>query len=120
MNGDDERDYAEEADVRAEVEREGLAEQAEEFVGVLGGRYKIVGGPIGIFDDSPCDAPTGTASMLDGRCRCVVCGRCGHHTGNGHQGHYWAFCKVTGTTRAFHFCCPDDCELEAAKPASVA
>jgi hypothetical protein len=30
VNGDDERDYAEEADVRAEAVREGLAEQAAE------------------------------------------------------------------------------------------
>lgn len=70
-------------------------------------------------------------------CRCIVCGRCGHHTGNAHQGHYWRLCKVLlgrardslppGETlsldelhkralREFHFCCPDPefgCELEA-------
>lgn len=45
-------------------------------------------------------------------CRCMVCGRCGHHTGNTSQGHYWAFCKVTGTGRDFHFCCDNNCELE--------
>lgn len=44
----------------------------------------------------------------------MVCGRCGHHTGNNTQGHYWGRCNVTGTLRGFHFCCPDDCELEAA------
>lgn len=58
-----------------------------------------------------CDAEA--PSMLDGHCRCMICGRCGHHTGNGHQGHYWKYCKVTKTMREFHFCCPDDCELEA-------
>ena len=42
-----------------------------------------------------------------------VCGRCGQHTGNSNQGHYWAHCKATGTTRDFHFCCPTECELEA-------
>lgn len=47
-------------------------------------------------------------------CRCTICGRCGHHTGNSNQGHYWRLCKVTKTMREFHQCCPDDCELEAA------
>jgi hypothetical protein len=76
--------------------------------------------------------------MPDGttRCRCVVCPRCGHHTGNAHQGHYWSFCKVLAgriraglvpgetlpagefTKRACrepHFCCGNEfgCELEA-------
>jgi hypothetical protein len=65
-----------------------------------------------------CDAALfGAApSVLDGKCRCLVCARCGHHTGNSHQGHYWGWCKVTCTVRAFHFCCPDPafgCELEA-------
>ena len=45
-------------------------------------------------------------------CRCVVCARCGQHTGNSSQGHYWKYCKLTKTMRAFHFCCPDNCELE--------
>jgi hypothetical protein len=45
------------------------------------------------------------------RCRCIVCARCGHHTGNANQGHYWAWCKVEQRMRDFHFCCPDDCEL---------
>jgi hypothetical protein len=68
--------------------------------------------------DAPCDAPDGGSyMMLDGsiRCRCVVCPRCHHHTGNSHQGHYWAMCKVTGTVREFHMCCPDPeygCSLE--------
>jgi hypothetical protein len=65
-----------------------------------------------------CDAELfGNApTVLDGRCRCLVCGRCGHHTGNTHQGHYWAWCKVTRTIRKHHFCCPDPafgCQLEA-------
>lgn len=45
-------------------------------------------------------------------CRCVICGRCNEHTGNSSQGHYWAFCKVTGTFRSMHFCCPGHCQLE--------
>lgn len=61
----------------------------------------------------PCDHPTATFDMRTGKCRCIVCARCGKHTGNATQGHYWAYCKVTGETREFHFCCPDDCELEA-------
>lgn len=44
-------------------------------------------------------------------CRCIVCARCGHHTGNNTQGHYWALCKVTCKVEDFHMCCPDDCEL---------
>lgn len=43
----------------------------------------------------------------------MFCGRCNQRTGNNSQGHYWAFCKVTGGTRTHHFCCPGDCELEA-------
>lgn len=42
-----------------------------------------------------------------------LCARCGEHTGNNHQGHYWRWCKVTGTLRDFHMCCPGNCELEA-------
>lgn len=46
-------------------------------------------------------------------CRCMVCGRCGKHTGNSHQGHNWKFCSAKGEMAAdWHFCCPDDCELE--------
>lgn len=48
----------------------------------------------------------------DGNCTCIICSRCDHHTGNGHQGHFWGYCKVTGTVRQMHFCCPGDCELE--------
>lgn len=63
-----------------------------------------------------CDAGPGAGVYMDrdGKmiCRCIICGRCNHHTGNANQGHYWGFCKVTGTIRDFHFCCPDDCELE--------
>lgn len=51
----------------------------------------------------------------------MLCGRCEQHTGNNHQGHYWGFCKVLAAQgvpwneaiRELHFCCPDDCELEA-------
>lgn len=49
---------------------------------------------------SACDAETATSYQApDGTtvCRCVVCPRCGHHTGNSHQGHSWAYCKVTRT-----------------------
>lgn len=46
-------------------------------------------------------------------CRCATCARCGHHTGNSSQGHYWAFCSASGGLRRFHFCCPGDCELDA-------
>lgn len=50
------------------------------------------------------------------RCRCSWCGRCGQLTGNTNQGHYWKHCKVTGSLREFHFCCPDCCELEGIEP----
>lgn len=64
-----------------------------------------------------CDAVNATVmTMPDGTtvCRCVVCPRCGHHTGNSHQGHNWGFCTVTRTVRAAHFCCGNEfgCELE--------
>jgi len=80
-------------------------------------------GLIGTFGEGlpPCDASEwgAAASMLpDGRCRCIVCARCGHHTGNSHQGHYWGWCKVTRSMRTAHLCCPDPafgCELEAAR-----
>lgn len=72
-----------------------------------------------------CDAPdpapvygiqdrrTGETTYV---CRCVVCGRCGHHTGNSHQGHYWAYCQVSRQREAFHHCCPGNCELGEARP----
>ena len=90
---------------------------------------------------SACDAgmQASTYQAPDGTtvCRCVVCPRCGHHTGNSHQGHYWRSCKVLAkrvrsgltqgetldvgefmrrTSRQFHFCCGNEfgCELEAA------
>lgn len=63
-----------------------------------------------------CDAEEPSVYMgTDGTyvCRCMVCARCGHHTGNANQGHYWRACSVTKTLREFHFCCPGDCALEA-------
>ena len=66
-------------------------------------------------------------------CRCVVCARCGQHTGNSSQGHWWSVCKVQAervaaalaygetlsaaeflrrANRGHHFCCPGGCELE--------
>lgn len=61
-----------------------------------------------------CDAETPSV-YADGNgnyiCRCMVCGRCAHHTGNSHQGHYWSYCKVTREMEKFHFCCPGACEL---------
>ena len=108
---------------------------------IIGGRWKITG----LIGESPqpgseCDAESPSAYMMPGgtfACRCIVCPRCHHHTGNSHQGHYWSFCKVLaaqvratlapGETlpagqfmkracREFHFCCPepDGCELETA------
>ena len=67
------------------------------------------------LDGSICDARSASVSVVDGHCRCLVCARCGHHTGNSHQGHYWAYCQVTRGKRDFHFCCPAPagCELEA-------
>lgn len=68
-----------------------------------------------------CDAPDGPVYYDPHRgvtCRCIVCGRCGHHTGNSNQGHYWAFCHVTRKTEEFHFCCPDDCELHPIETAA--
>lgn len=89
---------------------------------------------------SVCDAEAATVLRLpDGTtvCRCIVCPRCGHHTGNANQGHYWQACKVLAgrvrdglkpgetlsieqwmrrTSREdFHFCCGNEfgCELEA-------
>jgi hypothetical protein len=51
----------------------------------------------------------------------MLCGRCEQHTGNNHQGHYWGLCQVLlaqgvpwkNAIRELHFCCPDDCQLEA-------
>jgi hypothetical protein len=63
-----------------------------------------------------CDYP-GNPSVRNGRCMCIVCARCKHHTGNGHTGHYTTWCRVTqrpdGQEQDGHFCCPGDCELHA-------
>lgn len=68
--------------------------------------------------DAPEPRPVYVIRLDDGEevvygCRCMVCARCNHHTGNTNQGHWWAFCKVTRRNERFHFCCPDDCELLA-------
>ena len=101
----------------------------------------LLGDVIGLapVPGSACDAEApGVYHMPDGTtaCRCVVCPRCGHHTGNSHQGHYWAFCTVLAdrvtaslkpgetlgagelmkrSCREYHFCCGNEfgCELEA-------
>ena len=52
-------------------------------------------------------------------CRCVVCARCGHHTGNSNQGHYWSLCTITGRDEEFHFCCPNACELHPASDPTI-
>lgn len=103
-------------DLDAEIAGEPTDDAATILQGALGGRWKI-GQQLGTFGgNTPCDAPGGGGSYLspDGSvsCRCVVCSRCGKHTGNSNQGHYWAFCKVTKSLREFHSCCPGDCELE--------
>jgi hypothetical protein len=65
---------------------------------------------IGVFNtESRCDHPS--ATRIGDRCRCIVCPRCYKHTGNAHQGHFWALCKLTKTLREFHLCCPGNCEL---------
>lgn len=67
-----------------------------------------------------CDAAVPSIYPLaDGTygCRCIVCAYCGKHTGNSHQGHCWAMCKVTKKIEEFHFCCDDRCELEDKKTA---
>lgn len=60
-----------------------------------------------------CDHPSATIDVRTGQCRCVVCARCGQHTGNSNQGHYWSWCSVVRHAREFHFCCPGQCELES-------
>jgi len=83
-------------------------------------RY-VLGEVIGLapVPGSACDAGAGASyyNTPDGTtvCRCVACPRCGHHTGNSHQGHYWGLCKVTGEIRVPHFCCGNEfgCELGA-------
>jgi hypothetical protein len=71
-----------------------------------------------------CDAAEwgGTATVYGGRCRCIVCARCGHHAANSAQGHHWNWCTVTRSMREPHFCCPDPafgCELETSAPESL-
>lgn len=79
---------------------------------LIGGRYQPVA-HIGTFGDgSPCDHPT--ATRYGDRCTCVVCGRCNRHTGNAHYGHMTSYCRTTKGQRESHFCCPDNCELDAA------
>ncbi len=86
---------------------------------LFGGRFEL-GRVIGLepVPGSACDAGPAASGydLPDGTraCRCVVCPRCGHHTGNSHQGHNWGFCKVTRTVRVPHFCCGNElgCELE--------
>jgi hypothetical protein len=61
------------------------------------------------------DCPESFPEVLrdrSGICRHLTCSRCKQHTDNNTQGHYWAYCKITKTMRDFHFCCPDDCELQ--------
>ena len=67
------------------------------------------------FTTDACDAAwasfyfdNNTGQML---CTCLICARCDRHTGNGHQGHYWGWCRVTNKMEDLHFCCPGDCEL---------
>jgi hypothetical protein len=70
--------------------------------------------------DPACDAPPESpASYEDGHCRCVICARCHHHTGNSHQGHYWSYCRLRRGPQGFHFCCPDPafgCSLDMKEP----
>lgn len=79
--------------------------------------------PIVVPDcDAPEPRPVYVVGVKDGEqvfgCRCVVCARCNHHTGNSNQGHYWGYCKVLGGPASrFHFCCPGDCELDGGTPA---
>jgi len=115
----------------------------EALKGELAAKGFALGSVIGLapVPGSACDAGAGASQyqMPDGTivCRCVVCPRCGHHTGNSHQGHYWRACKVlSGRVRDglkpgetlstaqwmrrtcrenWHFCCGNEfgCELEA-------
>lgn len=64
--------------------------------------------------DAPDPKPIYILGEKDGKpivgCRCMICARCGHHTGNNTQGHYWSYCAVTKTMREGHFCCAGNCE----------
>lgn len=65
----------------------------------------LSGNPLG------CDAEMPASRDGRGGCRCMTCSRCGRHTGNSGQGHYWAYCKSSKKLLDFHFCCPGACEL---------
>ncbi len=39
-----------------------------------------------------------------------TCARCGKPSS--HQGHYFRMCKDGNLSPFWHFCCPDDCELD--------
>jgi hypothetical protein len=93
-------------------------------------------------DTGPCDAEEwgATPSYADGHCRCLVCSRCGHHTGNSTFGHWGTHCRVlayrtdrsgfesvgawieaTGRPQP-HLCCPDPafgCEIEPGEPMTL-
>lgn len=71
-------------------------------------RPPIEGNPPG------CDSDTPASHDGQGGCMCLKCSRCERHTGNGNQGHYWAYCSAARETRPHHFCCPGQCELEMA------
>lgn len=62
--------------------------------------------------DPHADCPGVLRNAVTGECHSLVCSRCNKCTGNGNQGHYWGYCKVTKTVREHHFCCPGDCALE--------
>lgn len=64
--------------------------------------------------DAPQPRPYYVIGERDGRliygCRCAICARCGHHTGNTTQGHFWSWCQVSQRSEGYHFCCPGNCE----------
>lgn len=71
-----------------------------------------------MYECSVC--PEGEHALMHWNALGMICPRCNEHTGNNHQGHWWAFCKVRAqqvddwkdALREMHFCCPGDCELE--------
>lgn len=71
-----------------------------------------------MYECSVC--PQGEHTRMEWHALGMLCGRCSQHTGNNHQGHWWALCKVRMTQvknwqdalREMHFCCPGNCELE--------
>jgi len=68
--------------------------------------------PARFFTRSHCGHPSAAFDPRTGDCNCLVCARCGRHTGNTVQGHYWAYCTAGQCMRRFHFCCPGNCALE--------